>query len=73
MLSTFEPVLDLIEVESIVAFCRDPNDNFLLALAQDGKAVYLFTGGKDLLELVKYGSTKIKIISSFVDEKNNFR
>jgi putative PIN family toxin of toxin-antitoxin system len=53
MLSTFEPFIDLTEVESIVTICRDPKDNFLLALAKDGKADYLLTGDKDLLELKK--------------------
>lgn len=40
MLSTVEPFIDLIEVESNVTVCRDPKDNFLLALARDGKADY---------------------------------
>jgi len=73
MLSTFEPFIDLIEVESTVTICRDPNDNFLLALAKDGKADYLLTGDKDLLELEKFGKTKIKTIASFIDEKINYR
>ena len=30
MLSSFEPYIDLVEVESIVTICRDPNDDFLL-------------------------------------------
>jgi len=73
MLSTFEPIIDLIKVESIVTICRDPNDNFLLALAKDGKADYLLTGDKDLLELIKFGKTKIKTITSFFDETKNYR
>lgn len=60
MLSTFEPFIDLIKVECIVAICRDPNDNFLLALAKDGKADYLLTGDKDLLELQKVWKDKNK-------------
>ena len=73
MLSTFEPFIDFIEVESIVAVCRDPNDNFLLALAKDGKADYLLTGDKDLLDLKKFGKTKIKTIATFIDEAKNYR
>ena len=73
MLSTFEPYIDLIEVESIVTICRDPKDNFLLALAKDGKADYLLTGDKDLLELKKFGKTKIKTITAFIDETKNYR
>ena len=73
MLSTFEPYIDLIEVESIVTICRDPKDNFLLALAKDGKADYLLTGDKDLLDLIKFGKTKIKTITAFIDETKNYR
>jgi len=68
MLSTFEPFIDLIEVESAITVCRDSKDNFLLALAKDGKADYLLTGDKDLLELNKFGKTKIKTIASFFEE-----
>jgi len=73
MFSAFEPYIDFIEVESIVTICRDPNDNFLLALAKDGKADYLITGDKDLLELKKFGKTKIKTIVGFIDETKNYR
>ena len=73
MLSKFEPFIDLIEVESSVTVCRDPKDNFLLALAKDGKADYLLTGDKDLLDLIKFGKTKIKTITEFIDETKNYR
>ena len=72
MLSIFEPFIDLIEVESVVTVCRDPNDNFLLALAKDGKADYLLTGDKDLLELIKFHKTKIKTITEFIKETKNY-
>lgn len=68
MLSIVEPFVDLIEVESIVTICRDAKDNFLLALAKDGRADYLLTGDKDLLELKKFGRTKIETIATFIDE-----
>ena len=73
MLLTFKPFIDLIEVKSIVTVCRDPKDNFLLALAKDGKADYLLTGDKDLLDIIKFGKTKIKTITSFIDETKNYR
>lgn len=73
MLSTFEPFIDLIEVESHVTVCRDPKDNFLLALAKDGKADYLLTGDKDLLDLIKFSKTKIKTITAFINETKNYR
>jgi uncharacterized protein len=73
MLSTFEPFIDLIQVENIVTDCRDPKDNFLLALAKDGKADYLLTGDKDLLDLIKFGKTKIKTITAFINDTKNHR
>lgn len=69
MLSTFEPFIDLMEVKSIVTVCRDPKDNFLLALSKDGKADYLLTGDKDLLDLIKFGKTQIKTITAFIDKQ----
>ena len=68
MLLAFEPYIDLIKVNSVVEICRDEKDNFLLALAKDGKADYLLTGDKDLLVLEKFGKVKIKTIASFINE-----
>jgi len=73
MLSTFEPFIDLIEVKNNVAVCRDPKDNFLLALAKEGKADYLLTGDKDLLDLKKFGKTKIKTIANFIEDTKNYQ
>lgn len=53
MLTAFDPFINLIEVDNMVTIYRDPKDNFLLALAKDGKADILLTGDKDLLELKK--------------------
>lgn len=73
MLTAFEPFIDLIKVRSSVTLCRDPNDNFLLALAKDGKADYLLTGDKDLLELVKFGKTKIISMTTFLETTKHIR
>lgn len=73
MLSTFEPFTELVEVDSLVAICRDPKDNFLLALAKDGKADHLLTGDKDLLALKKFGKTKIITITAFINDMKNHR
>lgn len=67
MLLAFEPFIDLLEVESNVSVCRDPKDNFLLALAKDGKADYLITGDQDLLSLKRFGKTKILTIVNFIE------
>jgi hypothetical protein len=67
MLEALEPFIDLIEVSSVVTVCRDPKDNFLLALAKDGKADFLLTGDNDLLELKKFSKTKIETFTSFIN------
>jgi putative PIN family toxin of toxin-antitoxin system len=73
MLLTLEPYIDFVEVKSKVNVCRDPKDNFLLALAKDGKAHYLLTGDKDLLDLEKFGKTRIVTISHFLEETKDNR
>jgi predicted nucleic acid-binding protein len=45
--------------------CRDPKDNFLLALAKDGLADYLITGDRDLLSVKKFGKTQIVTLNEF--------
>ncbi len=72
MLLILEPYIELVEVKSKVNVSRDPKDNFLLALSKDGKASYLLTGDKDLLDLEKFGKTKIMTITHFLkDQKDN--
>lgn len=66
MFIAFEPFIDLVSVKSNVKVCRDSKDDFLLALAKDGKADYLLTGDKDLLEIKKIGKTIILTISEFL-------
>jgi putative PIN family toxin of toxin-antitoxin system len=56
---------EMIKVHSAVDLCRDPKDNFLLALAKDGSADYLITGDKDLLILKQFGKTKIINVAEF--------
>ena len=51
LLETIDEVAEFVKVASNVTECRDPKDNYLLSLAIDGKADYLLTGDKDLLEL----------------------
>ena len=60
---------EFISVTSKIEICRDPNDNFLLALAQDGKATHLITGDKDLLVLEKIGKSKITTITKYLSKK----
>jgi putative PIN family toxin of toxin-antitoxin system len=60
---------DFIDVKTEVAICRDPKDNFLLALAIDGEAEFLLTGDQDLLVFGTYENTSIMSISDFLKIK----
>jgi putative PIN family toxin of toxin-antitoxin system len=71
MLLTFELFVDLVDVKIKVNACRDPKDNFLLSLSKDGKANFLITGDKDLLELKSFGTTKIITFTKFIEELKN--
>ena len=52
----------------IEAVSRDPDDDYLLALAKTAKAHVLLTGDRDLLVLEKHGSTRIMNAKAFVKE-----
>ena len=60
---------EFISVTSIIEMCRDPKDNFLLALTKDGKASYLITGDKDLLVLKNIGKSKIITLTEYLSKK----
>jgi putative PIN family toxin of toxin-antitoxin system len=66
MLFALSEFIELIEVTSEVSVCRDPNDNFILALCKDADADFLLTGDKDLLALNPFGKTKILSIAAFI-------
>ena len=59
---------EFIIVTSSTDICRDLKDNFLLSLSKDGKASHLITGDKDLLDLKKYGRTKIVNMKMFLSD-----
>jgi uncharacterized protein len=69
MLFVLSDFIEILEVTSEVAICRDPKDDFILALCQDADADYLLTGDKDLLSLVQFGKTKIVTITDFVSQR----
>ena len=66
LLDSIELYAEFVDVNSEVELCRDSKDNFLLALAKDGKATHLITGDKDLLVLDKAGKTKIVTIADYL-------
>lgn len=69
LLYQIEKNSELINVVSSVEISRDPKDNFLLSLAQDGQATHLISGDKDLTEIGKFGETVILTISEYLKEK----
>jgi putative PIN family toxin of toxin-antitoxin system len=68
ILETIDEYAAFVKVQTKVDACRDPKDNFLLALASDGKADFLLTGDNDLLEMKKYEETLILTISDFINQ-----
>lgn len=65
LLALFDYYGHLVEVTSTVEACRDPKDNFLLALARDGRANYLVTSDLDLLVLKEFENTRILTYREF--------
>lgn len=67
ILDTIDDVAKFVKVVSKANVCRDPKDNFLLSLSKDGKADFLITGDNDLLQLKKFGKTKILTITQYLE------
>jgi uncharacterized protein len=55
----------IVDIKRIPEICRDPKDDFLLALSKKSKTDYLVTGDNDLLDLATYYNTKIIKIDEF--------
>ena len=53
------------KINKIDKICRDPKDDFLLALCRASNADFLITCDKDLLEIGTYGQTEILTVNSF--------
>lgn len=68
LLDLLTEMSEIIEVQSSVDICRDVEDNFLLALAKDGRANYLITGDQNLLTIKQFGQTQIVTISELLAE-----
>lgn len=56
----------LVHVVSQIDVCRDPDDNVILSLALDGKADYIVSGDKDLLDLTSFRDIPIIKPSEFL-------
>lgn len=61
--------VELIEVSTRVTICRDPDDDKLLALAQQQSATAIVTGDRDLLILDPFGRTAIVTPQQFVKSR----
>ena len=66
LLTKVQKKAKFITVISKVDRCRDTKDNFLLALAQGGRATHLTTGDQDLLILKKFGRTNILTMGEYI-------
>jgi putative PIN family toxin of toxin-antitoxin system len=69
-ISFIEESAVIIDTTSLVPICRDPKDNFLLALAKDAGADYLITRDEDLLSLEKFENTFIVTLDQFLKTIN---
>ena len=58
-LKVLQERMDLVNPTSEVQVCRDPNDDFLLAICKDFFVDYLITEDEDLLVLNPFEKTKI--------------
>jgi putative PIN family toxin of toxin-antitoxin system len=58
---------EFIQIKSEIVGCRDEKDNFLLSLAVDGKADFLITGDRDLLELKQIETSRIVTLTRFLE------
>jgi predicted nucleic acid-binding protein len=56
----------LFSPKDIESLCRDPSDDYLLALAKTAEADLLVTRDEDLLVLKKYSKTEIVHVAEFL-------
>lgn len=68
IVETIEEFAEFIDVTSQIKFLNDSKDDFLLSLATDGKADYLITGDKELLEVGTYNGTIIISMTEFLNK-----
>ena len=71
LISLLDIFSDKIKIKKIEKRCRDPKDDFLLALCKESKANYLVTGDSDLLAIRVYGRTEILTVNKFKEKIKN--
>lgn len=60
----------IFKVFNVPTICRDPKDNYLLALSEMSKSDYLITGDNDLLVLQSYDETEILRLEDFIKKES---
>lgn len=60
--------MTMVEIGEVPARCRDPKDDYLLELAVQSKAIYLVSGGEDLLSIGQAEGCRIMTFAQFVAE-----
>ena len=65
LISLLDIILEKVKIRKVDQICRDPKDDFLLALSKESIADFLITGDKDLLEIKHYGRTEILTLKKF--------
>jgi uncharacterized protein len=68
LISLLEIVSEKVKIKVIEHICRDPKDDFLLALSKESKANYLIRSDDDLLAIGIYGRTEILTVSKFKEK-----
>jgi len=68
LISLLDILADKVKIKKIDKICRDPKDDFLLALSKESRANYLITGDKDLLDIKVYGRTRIVTVKQFKEK-----
>ena len=66
-LVSFLKVAEMVEIRETIVACRDPKDDKFLELAVSGRANFLVTGDKDLLDLNPFRGLKILTPREFLD------
>lgn len=70
ILETIDEYAEFVTIQTKTEICRDPKDNFLLSRSKDGKADFLLTGDKDLLDIEIFHQTQIITMSTFLDSNH---
>ncbi len=68
LISFLDIVSEKVKIKNPEQICRDPKDDFLLALSKESKADYLITGDMDLLKIRVYGRTEILTVNRFKEK-----